>query len=145
MFCRRTHQLSFQTQCIDYRWNLFFKVEKSLFCILPSIEGSRSSAWVSGARIRLNPRKLESITWGTRGEDHNSGTRPFTRDDRYCLWTVRRGVEVVHLPFYKLATKFGDLDQSKTYLLYCERGVMSRLQALYLQDNGFNNVKVYRI
>lgn len=54
------------------------------------------------------------------------------------------GVEVHHLPFFKLATKFGDLDQSKTYLLYCERGVMSRLQALYLKEQGFNNVKVYR-
>ncbi len=54
------------------------------------------------------------------------------------------GVDVVHLPFYKLATKFGDLDQTKTYLLYCARGVMSRLQALYLKEQGFNNVKVYR-
>ncbi len=54
------------------------------------------------------------------------------------------GVEVKHIPFFKLATQFGDLDQSKTYLLYCERGVMSRLQALYLQEQGFNNVKVYR-
>ena len=54
------------------------------------------------------------------------------------------GVEVKHIPFYKLSTQFGDLDQAKTYLLYCERGVMSRLQALYLQDQGFNNVKVYR-
>ncbi|WP_318358219.1 tRNA uracil 4-sulfurtransferase ThiI [Enterobacter sp.] len=54
------------------------------------------------------------------------------------------GVEVVSLPFYKLSTKFGDLDQSKTWLLWCERGVMSRLQALYLREQGFNNVKVYR-
>lgn len=54
------------------------------------------------------------------------------------------GAQVTHLPFYKLATNFGDLDQSKEYLLYCDRGVMSRLQALYLQDLGFNNVKVYR-
>ena len=54
------------------------------------------------------------------------------------------GVEVKHLPFYKLGTQFGDLDQSKTYLLYCDRGVMSRLQALYLQEQGFANVKVYR-
>lgn len=54
------------------------------------------------------------------------------------------GVEIQHLPFYKLATKFGDLDQTKQYLLYCERGVMSRLQALYLKDLGFDNVKVYR-
>ena len=28
------------------------------------------------------------------------------------------GVEVVSLPFYKLSTKFGDLDQSKTWLLW---------------------------
>ncbi|MGR5093602.1 tRNA uracil 4-sulfurtransferase ThiI [Vibrio maritimus] len=54
------------------------------------------------------------------------------------------GVEVKHLPFFKLGTKFGDLDQSKTYLLYCDRGVMSRLQALYLQEQGYSNVKVYR-
>ena len=54
------------------------------------------------------------------------------------------GHAVVHLPFYKLATQFGDLDQSKTYLLYCDRGVMSKLQALYLKEKGFNNVKVYR-
>jgi thiamine biosynthesis protein ThiI len=54
------------------------------------------------------------------------------------------GIEVASLPFYKLSTKFGDLDQSKTYLLWCERGVMSRLQALYLREQGFNNVKVYR-
>lgn len=53
-------------------------------------------------------------------------------------------VEVKHLPFYKLATKFGDLDQSKSYLLYCDRGIMSRLQALYLKEQGFDNVKVYR-
>jgi len=54
------------------------------------------------------------------------------------------GIEVKHLPFYKLATQFGDLDQSKQYLLYCEQGVMSKLQTLYLLDNGFTNVKVYR-
>ena len=55
------------------------------------------------------------------------------------------GHAVLHLPFYKLATQFGDLDQSKSYLLYCEKGVMSKLQALYLKEKGFNNVKVYRV
>jgi tRNA uracil 4-sulfurtransferase len=53
-------------------------------------------------------------------------------------------VEVKHIPFYKLATQFGDLPQDKDYLLYCDRGVMSKLQALYLHDNGYKNVKVYR-
>ncbi|UPK81810.1 tRNA 4-thiouridine(8) synthase ThiI [Proteus vulgaris] len=54
------------------------------------------------------------------------------------------GVDVKELPFYKLSTQFGDLDKSKTYLLYCDRGMMSRLQALYLREQGFENVKVYR-
>jgi len=53
-------------------------------------------------------------------------------------------VAVLHIPFYRLATQFGDLPQNKTYLLYCDRGVMSKLQALYLLDNGFTNVKVFR-
>ncbi len=53
-------------------------------------------------------------------------------------------VTVKALPFYKLGSQFADLDQSKTYLLYCDRGVMSRLQALYLREQGYTNVKVYR-
>ncbi|EKT54331.1 tRNA uracil 4-sulfurtransferase ThiI [Providencia burhodogranariea] len=53
-------------------------------------------------------------------------------------------IEVKHIPFYRLATQFGDLPKDKTYLLYCDRGVMSRLQALYLHEQGFTNVKVYR-
>ncbi|MFS7543155.1 tRNA uracil 4-sulfurtransferase ThiI, partial [Klebsiella pneumoniae] len=54
------------------------------------------------------------------------------------------GVEVVSPPFCKLSTKFGDLDQSKTWLLWRERGEMSCPQALYLREQGFSNVKVYR-
>jgi thiamine biosynthesis protein ThiI len=57
---------------------------------------------------------------------------------------VLEKVVVKHIAFYKLATQFADLDMSKEYLLYCDHGVMSKLQALYLIDNGFNNVKVYR-
>lgn len=53
-------------------------------------------------------------------------------------------VTIKTIPFYKLATQFADLDQSKNYLLYCERGVMSKLQALYLQENGFNNIQVFK-
>lgn len=52
--------------------------------------------------------------------------------------------EVRHLPFFRLASQFGDLDQSKEYFLYCERGVMSKMQTLLLHEHGFQNVKVYR-
>lgn len=51
--------------------------------------------------------------------------------------------EVKLLPFYKLSSQFADLDQRKNYVLYCERGVMSKLQALYLKDSGFTNVSVF--
>ncbi|WP_343554114.1 tRNA uracil 4-sulfurtransferase ThiI [Pantoea sp.] len=65
-------------------------------------------------------------------------------DEQDAKPLIVEGVEVKLLSFYKLGTQFGDLDQSKTWLLYCDRGVMSRLQALYLHEQGFKNVKVYR-
>lgn len=52
-------------------------------------------------------------------------------------------IETIAMPFYTLNRSFQTLDQSKTYLLYCQKGVMSRLQALYLHESGFENVKVY--
>ncbi|WP_011609055.1 tRNA uracil 4-sulfurtransferase ThiI [Histophilus somni] len=52
------------------------------------------------------------------------------------------GQNIILMPFYKLSSHFAELDQSKNYVLYCERGVMSKLQALYLREKGFDNVKV---
>jgi thiamine biosynthesis protein ThiI len=57
---------------------------------------------------------------------------------------VLDGIDVVEIPFFRIATKFGDLDQTKPYYLYCDRGVMSRLQALLLHEHGYDSVKVYR-
>ncbi|GAB3004595.1 tRNA 4-thiouridine(8) synthase ThiI [Psychrosphaera aestuarii] len=57
---------------------------------------------------------------------------------------VIEGIDVITMPFFRIATQFGDLDQSKSYYLYCDRGVMSRLQALLLHEHGYTDVKVYR-
>lgn len=54
------------------------------------------------------------------------------------------GVEIKSIPFFKLATAFAELDSGKHYLLYCDKGVMSKLQALYLQEQGYTNVGVYQ-
>jgi thiamine biosynthesis protein ThiI len=54
------------------------------------------------------------------------------------------GFTVQHLPFFRLANQFADLPQDKQYYLYCDRGVMSQLQALLLHEQGFTTVKVYR-
>lgn len=53
------------------------------------------------------------------------------------------GITVQCMPFFKLSSQFTSLDPSKTYVLYCSRGVMSKLQAMYLQEQGYKNVKVF--
>lgn len=53
-------------------------------------------------------------------------------------------VPVERMPFYRLASRFGDLDADTRWLLYCDKGVMSRLHASWLLEQGFSNVAVYR-
>ena len=52
--------------------------------------------------------------------------------------------QVIELPFYKVASEFGNLDKLKTYALFCDQGVMSTMQAHELKEKGHHNVKVYR-
>ena len=54
------------------------------------------------------------------------------------------GVKILTVPFYEINKHFESLDPSQHYLLYCEKGVMSQLHALHIQDQGFKNVDVYR-
>jgi thiamine biosynthesis protein ThiI len=48
------------------------------------------------------------------------------------------------IPFYKLNSAFEALDKDKQYFLYCSKGIMSKLHASYLRDQGYSNVGVYR-
>lgn len=54
------------------------------------------------------------------------------------------GIEVQTLPFYALNNRFKELDANRQYLLYCDKGVMSRLHAHHLLSEGHANVRVYR-
>ena len=54
------------------------------------------------------------------------------------------GVEVQALPFYAINSRFKELDANRQYLLYCDKGVMSRLHAHHLLNEGHTNVRVYR-
>ncbi len=67
-----------------------------------------------------------------------------TPDEQQDKPLILERTEIKLLPFYKLNTDFKWLDQSKTYLLYCEQGRMSYLQAQHLQEQGYTNVKIYR-
>ena len=51
----------------------------------------------------------------------------------------------LHLPFYTLERQLGQLDPDKCYLLYCEKGIMSRLQALLMREKGFTQVGMFSI
>jgi thiamine biosynthesis protein ThiI len=53
-------------------------------------------------------------------------------------------IEVKVLPFYALDSRFSELDAARQYLLYCDKGVMSRLHAHHLLSQGHANVRVYR-
>ncbi|MGI6408429.1 MAG: tRNA uracil 4-sulfurtransferase ThiI [Thiopseudomonas sp.] len=54
------------------------------------------------------------------------------------------GVEQIQLPFYAINSKFQELDSNRQYLLYCDKGVMSRLHCHHLLHEGHDNVRVYR-
>jgi thiamine biosynthesis protein ThiI len=57
---------------------------------------------------------------------------------------VNSNARIQTLPFYQLHKRYTELDKNTHYLLYCERGVMSRLQAQFLQGEGFDNISVYQ-
>ncbi|AKC60403.1 tRNA uracil 4-sulfurtransferase ThiI [Blochmannia endosymbiont of Camponotus (Colobopsis) obliquus] len=48
------------------------------------------------------------------------------------------------IPFYKLVSQFDKLNPNQIYLLYCNHGTISALQASYLYSRGFRNIKIYR-
>ena len=50
----------------------------------------------------------------------------------------------LEIPFYDINNTFKNLDQSKIYLLYCDKWVMSKLHWLYLIEKWFQNVKVFK-
>ena len=53
--------------------------------------------------------------------------------------------ERLNIPFYQLRSGFTDLDKDQYYLLYCGKGMMSRLHAANLMDEGFANVAVLEL
>ena len=53
------------------------------------------------------------------------------------------GRPVKVIPFFSLETNWADLDKDVTYLLYCGKGVMSRMHASFLLGKGHENVGVY--
>ena len=51
--------------------------------------------------------------------------------------------EILQIPFYELRQQLAALPDNRQYLLYCDRGTMSRLHAGHLRAEGRDNIKVY--
>lgn len=51
--------------------------------------------------------------------------------------------EVLHIPFYELNQRVDELTADCRYLLYCDKGTMSRMHAGHLKASGVDNVMVY--
>lgn len=58
--------------------------------------------------------------------------------------SLPENIALMKIPFYRLETAFAELDGDRDYLLYCPKGVMSQLHALYLKEQGYDNVKVFQ-
>lgn len=59
------------------------------------------------------------------------------------LAPLRLHVPVLKIPFYELHTRAGELAAGNTYMLYCGRGIMSRLHAGRLMAEKALDIKVY--
>jgi len=57
---------------------------------------------------------------------------------------ILENTEILQIPFTNINSEFKKLDQSKTYLFYCDKWVLSKLHWLYLKELGFDNIKIYR-
>ncbi len=63
--------------------------------------------------------------------------------DEEELAPLKVHVPLLKIPFYELHSRFGTLPETSTYMLYCGKGVMSRLHAGHLKTSTNLDVKVY--
>jgi len=97
-----------------------------------------------GAAMEQQVHQVAEVTAVNSATHEIIDIRSADEVERKAFAATDAEISVRHIPFFKLATEFANLDARKTYLLYCEKGVMSKLQALYLQEQGFANVAVYQ-
>jgi thiamine biosynthesis protein ThiI len=63
--------------------------------------------------------------------------------DEEELAPLQLHVPVLKIPFYELHSRVAELAPGSTYMLYCGKGVMSRLHAAHLLEDKSLDIKVY--
>lgn len=52
-------------------------------------------------------------------------------------------IKPINIPFFNLEQQLDSLDKASSYLLYCDKGIMSRLQAQVMRDQGFKQIAIF--
>lgn len=65
-------------------------------------------------------------------------------DEREAAPLVLPNVTALEIPFFELTDKAGTLPSDRQYLLYCDQGIMSKMQAVHLAAKGLSHFGVYR-
>jgi thiamine biosynthesis protein ThiI len=65
---------------------------------------------------------------------------PDETEQRPLVWP---GNKILCLPFFQIVKQLDELDRQQSYLLYCEKGIMSRLHADAMQKSGFGKIGVF--
>src|SRR5690606_32749901 len=73
--------------------------------------------------VELKPLQLNGLQSISTRDTHS----PAASEDTHS--SASGDTHIEQLPFYKLHASFPALDQGRQYLLYCDRGVMSKLHA----------------
>ena len=101
---------------------------------------------IKNAKIKNIDEVLDDVCEvGTLEVVNSVGENEIVVDIRQSSEILKAFGEVLKIPFYDLKKEFKKLDSSKTYLLYCDKGVLSQLHGQYLKDEGkYTNIKVFR-
>jgi len=112
------------------------------FSILEKVVNQAKILDIRKILTKINEQKTEiKVTNSLNNGDIVLDIRTQEEQEKNPL--ILSNVMVQKFPFYKLANKFNELDKKKSYLLYCNKGMMSYLQASFLYEQGFHNVKIY--
>ena len=52
--------------------------------------------------------------------------------------------EVIVVAFFNLEQSLSQLRPEQSYLLYCDKGLMSRIQAQLIREKGFTKVGIFK-
>tara|TARA_B110000503_G_scaffold96181_1_gene144724 strand:- start:536 stop:817 length:282 start_codon:yes stop_codon:yes gene_type:complete len=83
---------------------------------------------------------IDTVEWPAPGDIIIDVRHPDEVEKKPLHWPTHR---VIVVPFFKLTEQIDTLNKHQSYLLYCERGIMSRLQADAMCKKGFCNIAIF--